>query len=47
MFPVLHASEMQSIMNKARAERSKEVARLFAVLFRRRRSAPTSLAVTG
>lgn len=39
--------EMQKIINQARAERSREMARLIARVFRRRAPAASSVAVTG
>lgn len=39
--------EMQKVINQARAERSREMARLFAKLFRRRPQTASSNAVTG
>lgn len=39
--------EMQKVINQARAQRSREMARLFARLFRRRTQATPRVAVTG
>lgn len=38
---------MRKVMEEARAMRSKEVARLFGLLFRRRRTQTVSVAVNG
>lgn len=47
MFHELSEPEMQKVINQARAERSRELARLFALLFRRRPVATPSVAVAG
>ncbi|MBY4894573.1 hypothetical protein KUL25_17580 [Rhodobacteraceae bacterium N5(2021)] len=39
--------EMRKIIDQARAERSREIARLFAQLFRRRAKTDLSVAATG
>lgn len=39
--------EMQKVINQARAERSREMARLFARMFRRTPRVASSVAVTG
>ncbi|WP_461426650.1 hypothetical protein [Gymnodinialimonas sp.] len=47
MLPDLAEPEMMKIINQARAERSREMARLIARVFRRRAKADTSVAVAG
>lgn len=47
MFHDLAEPEMIKVINEARAQRSREMARLFALIFRRRPKAAPSNAVTG
>ncbi len=47
MFHDLPEPEMMKIINQARAERTREMARLFAKLFRRPAPQPSSNAVNG
>jgi hypothetical protein len=47
MFHDLAEPEMQKIINQARAERSREMARLLASFFRRRTQSKSSVAVAG
>ena len=47
MFHDLAEPEMMKVINQARAERSREIARLFAVLFRRSTAPKSSVAVNG
>lgn len=47
MFHDLAEPEMMKVVNQARAERSREMARLFGRLFRRAVAQPTSVAVNG
>lgn len=47
MFHDLAEPEMQKIINQARAERSREMARLITSLFRRRPATKASVAVAG
>lgn len=47
MFHDLSEPEMRKIIDQARAERSREIARLFAALFRRKPKTPSSVAAIG
>lgn len=46
MFEDLSQPEMRKVINQARAERSREIARLVARLFRRRSQRTSSVAVS-
>lgn len=47
MFYDLAEPEMMKVINQARAQRSREMARLFRKFFRRQSPQPKSVAVTG